>query len=90
MKTNASGAGKKSKVSSGLDNGLQFAELLPSAHIADHHFFHSASLQTEQSLFQTPGSQQVLSYCAGPFRRDLLRPDANTGSSQRAWIKLHC
>lgn len=32
---------------------LQFAELLPSAHIADYHFFHSASLQTEQAFFQT-------------------------------------
>lgn len=36
--------------------GLQFAELLPSVQITDHHFFHSASLQTEQSFFQTPRS----------------------------------
>lgn len=32
------------------DASLQFAELLPSEHVADHHFFHSASLQTEVSL----------------------------------------
>lgn len=48
----------KSKAFLGLDAGLQFAELLPSVQVIDHHFFHSASLQTEQSFFQTPRSHE--------------------------------
>lgn len=51
---------------------LQFAELLPSAHIADYHFFHSASLQTEQAFFQTPRSQTPSHWLLVQVHLDLL------------------